>query len=217
MRGTTDTPNITKIKLRGNPSPGAARMMRTCLFIALGLVAAGGGVFAQSSTIRRVLPPKQGVTFAEPWRPNGSRGDTKIIGNVIDIRMVPVAHVKVQLRSLITGDVDQSVESNANGEYEFAVDNPGTYVVEMVLVDGHVIALSNAGSLGNFETMRTVVQLPGRWDSRVGVMTMPQNMANFAGMSSLASMTAATISLAADQNITPVNSGEPVSPVSPTR
>ena len=55
--------------------------------------------------------------------------------------------------------------ANDAGEYEFLLDDPGTYVVEMSMVDGYVLALSNAGSLARYETLHTVVQLPGRWDA----------------------------------------------------
>ena len=35
----------------------------------------------------------------------------------------------------------------------------------MTTVDGYVVALSNAGFGGDYETLRTVVQLSGRWDA----------------------------------------------------
>jgi hypothetical protein len=177
------------------------------------VMAAGTALLAQSGTIRLVPPTRQGVQFAQPWRPATGNGATKIIGSVIDIRQVPVARVKIQLRSLITGAVDKVGESDANGEYEFDLVDPGSYVVEMVLVDGYVVALSNA-ALGRFETMRTVVQLPGRWDSQLRAMIMPQNSASFLGMSAQTTMTAATMTMAANMNIAPVNSGEPVSATS---
>ena len=44
-------------------------------------------------------------------------------------------------------------ESDDNGGYVFEVDQPGIYVVEMILSYGYVIALSNAGSLARFETL----------------------------------------------------------------
>jgi len=173
----------------------------------------GTALLAQSSSIRLVPPTRQGVQFAQPWRPaNG--GDTKIIGSVIDIRQVPVARVKLQLRSLVTGTVEKVVESDENGDYQFDVVDPGSYVVEMVMVDGYVIALSNAGSVGRFETLRTVVQLPGRWDTQLRAMVMPQNSSSFFGMSAQNTMTAATITLAADMNIAPIDAGEPVSATS---
>jgi hypothetical protein len=35
-----------------------------------------------------------------------------------------------------------------------------------VMADGYVVGLSNAGSLARFETLQTVIQLPGRWSGR---------------------------------------------------
>jgi hypothetical protein len=155
----------------------------------------------------------QGVRLAESWRPANAKGDTKIIGQVVDIRQVPVAYAKVQLRNLINGAVQQESSSDGNGEYQFTVDDPGTYVVEVVLVDGYIVALSNAGTLLRYETLQTVVQLPGRWESNR--LVMPQNVSNFFGMSAATTMTAQTVQIALAQSIHPVDSGEPVSPFNP--
>lgn len=180
-----------------------------------GLVLMSGAGLTAQTGVRLVQPPRPGVTFAESWRPPNSKNDTKIIGTVVDIRQVPVAYARVQLRNLGTGKVAQHSAADGNGEYEFLIDDPGTYVVEMTMVDGYVLALSNAGSLARYETLQTVVQLPGRWDAALRQMTMPQNVANFLGMSAQTTMTAATLTLAAEQNIAPVDAGEPVSPVRP--
>ena len=174
------------------------------------LGATSSGLLAQSRSIR-LAPPPSGVTFAQPWRPATNGSQTMIVGTVIDIGKVPVPYARVQLRSLITGTVQQEGESNEFGEYEFAVDTPGTYVVEMVTVHGYVVALSNAGSLARFETVRTLVQLPGRWNSQLRNMVMPQSPTSFLGMSAQNTMTSATLNLALDMRIAPVNSGEPVS------
>ena len=193
-------------------------MRRTTIAIvcaALGVTSSA--LLAQSGSIRLIPPTAPGVKFAQPWRPAGIAGDTLIIGTVIDVRQVPVAYAKVQLRSLVTGTVQQEGEANEYGEYKFAVETPGTYVVEMVVVDGYVLALSNAGSLARFETLRTLVQLPGRWDMQLRNMVMPQNTASFFGMSAQNTMTAATVNLALDMKIAPVNSGEPVSATATTQ
>jgi hypothetical protein len=178
----------------------------------IGLIIATSAGLAAQGTIHRVQPPPSGLRFAETWRPPTTRGDTRIIGTVMDVRQVPVVGARVQLRSLVTGEVQQETESDENGEYEFTVVDPGTYVVEMVLVDGYVIALSNAGSLARYETLQTVVQLAGRWDSLAASVVMPTSMTNFVGMSAAATMTADTLTLAAQQDIAPVDPGEPVSP-----
>ena len=174
----------------------------------------GAGLTAQTG-VRLVPPPRPGVTFTEAWRPPTSKSDTRIIGTVIDIRQVPVAYAKVQLRNLVTGKVIMESTANDNGEYEFLIDDPATYVVEATMVDGYVVALSNAGTLARYETLQTVVQLPGRWNAGARSMSLPQNPASFLGMSAQTTMTAGTLSLAADQNIAPVDAGEPVSPVRP--
>ena len=176
------------------------------------LAATATDLLAQSGSIRRApLSTTSTMKLAQPWRPAGSGGNTMITGSVIDIGRVPVAYEKVQLRSLTTGTVQQEGESNGFGEYEFAIDDPGTYVVEMVTVDGSVAALSNAASLARFETARTLVQLPGRWNMQLRNMVMPQNTISFFGMSAQSTMTSATLNLAVDMRIAPVNSGEPVS------
>lgn len=187
-------------------------MKKLIVVVVCALVMAAGSALLAQGSIRLVPRPAQGVTFAQPWTPAGSTGaDTRVIGTIIDIGQSPVAHAKVQLRSLVTGTVQQGAESNENGEYEFNVETPGTYVVEMTMVDGYVVALSNAGALARYETLRTMVQLPGIWDSRLRRMVIPQSPTSFLGISAQNSMTATTLSMAVDLNIRPVNSGEPVS------
>jgi len=176
------------------------------------IVVSAVAVSAKQSGVARLVPRAQNLKFTEPWRPNGAGSATRVIGTVIDIRQVPVARAKLQLRNLATGAVDQVTESNENGEYTFDMENPGTFVVEMVLVDGYIISLSNAGSLARFETMQTVIQLPGRWDAVVSNMIMQQNFTGFLGMSAETSMTNATLSLAAQEDVKTADAGEPVSP-----
>lgn len=183
------------------------------------ILALGVGVAAeQGGTIRREEPPRpsreierSAVVRDSTWRPNGT-GATRVVGSVIDIRRIPVAGVTIQLRNLDTGTVDQKVNSNELGEYEFAVDESGTYIVEMVMADGYIVGLSNAGSLARFETLQTVVQLPGRWDAATRVVVMQQNMTAFVGMSAETTMTATSIQIAVDHNVRPANPGISVSP-----
>ncbi len=119
-----------------------------------GLVLICGASLTAQTGVRLVPPPRPGVTFAESWRPPNTKSDTRVIGTVIDIRQVPVAYAKVQLRNLVTGKVAMETLANGNGEYEFLIDDPGTYVVEMTMIDGYVLALSNAGSLARYETLQ---------------------------------------------------------------
>ncbi len=154
------------------------------------------------------VPPQSGARFFERYRPE-SAGDTRIVGSVIDIHQVPVGYARLQLRDLSNGRVDQEGTSNENGEYEFTVLQPSTYVVEMQ-VDGLVVALSNAAPIARYETLRTLIQLPGRWSNR-GIVR-DENVATYLGVSGQLTMTSRTLEMAIEQNITPRDSGEPVSP-----
>lgn len=158
------------------------------------------------------IPAPTSVRLAERWRPADKRGDTRIVGTVVDVRQSPVAYARVQLRNLTTSNIEQEATSNGSGEYEFTVINPSTYLVEMVLVDGYIVALSNAGSVNRYETLQTVVRVPGRWDGAASRVVPLQNLTNYFGMSSQATMTAATLQLAVDLNIRAADPGEPVSP-----
>ena len=181
------------------------------LIVGVLLILAAAGLGAQGTAT--LVQQRQGIRLAEPLRPGNANGETRIIGQVVDIRQVPVAYARVQLRNLINGIVQQESSADGNGEYQFLVDTPGTYVVEMVQVDGYILALSNAGTLARFETLQTVVRLPGRWEATR--MIMPRHVTNFIGMSAANSMTAQTVKLAFEQSIQPVDSGEPVSPFKP--
>jgi hypothetical protein len=181
------------------------RLAANCLCL---IVFAGTTAIAQQT----FLPARQGVKSMERFRPSNGTGLTKVIGTVVDIRQTPVKNARLQLRNLAKGIVEQEASSNDTGEYEFNVQDPSTYVVEMVLVDGYVVALSNAGSLGLFETLNTVVRLPGRWDAPSGRVVTSQNVSTYIGMSAQTTMTAATLELAVEQNIAPQGGLEPVSP-----
>jgi hypothetical protein len=156
------------------------------------------------------IPAPSGVRRAEAIRPTTGTTETRIIGSVIDIRQVPVANVHVQLRNLGNGNIDRETDADANGDYEFTVLTPGTYVAELVVADGIVAAVSNAGTVGRFETLQTVIQLPGRWQNSRVVQARP--LTDYFGMSSRTSMTAATLRIASDLDIATADPGEPVSP-----
>ena len=176
--------------------------------------AAGIAVSAEQrrGEIVLVRPPESPVKFVGTWRPAGMTTETRVIGRVLDILQAPVSYAHVQLRNLNSGTIVAEGNANANGEYAFSVIEPGTFVVEMVMSDYRVLALSNAGSLARYQTLNTVIQLPGRWDGASRSMSMLVSPTAFFGISSARSMTSSTLALAADSEIRPVDSGEPVSP-----
>jgi hypothetical protein len=187
----------------------AKKLLAILTFAMLGATTAA----QQRGEVVLVRPNSSGaVKFSAPWNPGGTTGDTRVVGTVIDIRQVPVTYARVQLRDLKNGKVLATDQTNDVGEYEFALVEPGLYVVEMVMVDDYVLALSNAGSLRRYETLTTVVQLPGRWDFNSRTMFAAVNASAFFGMGSTGTMTSSTLAMAVDSEVSPNNPGEPVSP-----
>ena len=184
--------------------------MRTRIFgVICALVAAGGpSLLAQQGFI----PAPTGVRLAEPWRPAGTKGLGRIVGTVVDEHRARVPNARVQLRNLITGEVEQETTANERGEYDFTTANPSTFVVEMIMVGGSVVALSNAGSVSRDATLQTVIQISGRWDVPSSRVVPRQHVTDYFGMSSRATMTAATLELAVNLDIPASDPGEPVSP-----
>jgi hypothetical protein len=176
------------------------------------LVLTAAGVDSQAIDTPEQQSPR--IRFIESPPDDNPARETKVVGRIIDLRNMPVPFVTVQLRNLANGAVQQQSSSDGNGEYQFTADDAGTYAVEVVLPDGRVVALSNAGTLARFETLETVVQLPGRWEGARG-MVMPAQFSRFFGMSAATTMTAQTVQMALQQRIRPVDAGEPVSPFKP--
>lgn len=159
-----------------------------------------------------VRPPASPVRLAGSWVPPGSANlATSVVGSVIDIRQIPVGNVRVQLRDLGSGAVVGERDTNGNGEYEFMPLDPGTYVVELIEARS-VIALSNAGAISRYQTLRTVIKLPGRWNASTRTVMMPVPPTSFFGLGSINSLTSSTLTLASTLEIRPVDAGEPVSP-----
>jgi Carboxypeptidase regulatory-like domain len=169
----------------------------------------------QRGTVTLELPPLSGISnalrFTAPWRPDGSAG-TRIVGSVIDIQQTPVAKVKVRLRNITTGEIAAETESDDKGEYFFPELEPGMYVVEMFIDNRYIVALSNAGSVARFETLQTVIQLPGRWDGASQTVVPERNAANFLGISAATTLTAATLTTAVTERIPTSDQGVVTSP-----
>ena len=184
------------------------------LFAVLLIATLGISVTAEQRREVQLVRPSASpaVRFSAPFRPNGSNSTTRVVGAVFDILHAPVPYAKVQLRNLGNGVVLGSLDTNELGEYTFDVAEPGTYVVEMLAPENYIIALSNAGLLARYETLRTEIRLPGRWDANARSVTMPVSATAFFGMSSSNSMASSTLNLAANSNVGPIDPGEPVSP-----
>jgi Carboxypeptidase regulatory-like domain len=194
------------------------RYARIAIGVGLVLALGAGAGAEQGGTVTLELPPLSGVSqalrFAAPWQPEGG-GSTMIVGTVIDSRQMVVARVKVRLRNITTGEVIAETESNDDGEYSFTDVEPGLYVVEMLFGDRYVVALSNAGSVARFETLQTVIQLPGRWDSLTQTIEAQPAVSSFMGMSAATTLTAATLVTAVTEQIPTSDQGVEASPSSP--
>lgn len=190
--------------------------------IGVGLVMALGAAVGaeQRGTATLESPPPTGLSgglrFTAPWRPAGG-GLTRVVGAVVDSRQVVVAKVKVRLRNLTTGEIIGETESDENGEYSFPEMEPGTYVVEMMIDNRYVVAVSNVGSVSRFETLQTVIQLPGRWEIGTQTLVAEQSAASFVGLSSATTMAATTIAFAVTEAIPPIVAGVELSPSSISR
>ena len=184
--------------------------MRNRFFI----VCSGLILVASASAIAQqgFVPPQTGVRFLERYRPTTATNDGKVIGTVVDSTQVLVPNAPLRIRNLSTGEITGEGSSNDSGEFTFTVLEPGTYVVEMVSGDGYVIALSNAGSLARYEVFETRVLIPGRWDRPRQAVVINPAVSTYLGASGQLTMTSRTLQLAVEQNITPRDSGEPVSP-----
>lgn len=185
--------------------------------IGVGLVIALGVAVSaeQRGTVTLDSPPNTGISnalkFTAPWRPEGS-GSTRIIGTVIDIKQTPIAKVKVRLRNISTGEIMGESESDDKGEYAFPEIEPGLYVVEMFIDNRYIVALSNTGTLARFETLQTVIQLPGRWDLGSQSVMAVNDPTLFIGMSAANTFTAATLVTAVTQEIPTTDQGVQTSP-----
>lgn len=167
---------------------------------------------AQVGTISRSAGAKPALRFNKPLPSAPAARETMIVGMVIDVSLVPVPGALVRLRDIVSGDVVQESQANDNGEYRFLVAEPGTYVVEMVLPNGQVAALSNAARLERHQTVQTIVQLAGQWNSIDRTVGTPYRALDALGASGARTLTADTITIAVQRNISVLDAGEPVSP-----
>jgi protocatechuate 3,4-dioxygenase beta subunit len=167
---------------------------------------------AQVGTISSPERAKPALRFNEAWPAAPGTRETMIIGVVLDIAQVPVPDAIVRLRDIASGNVVQESQANDHGEYRFVVAEPGTYVVEMVLPNGHVAALSNVATLDRFETLQTIVRLPGLWNGVDRTVGAPYRTGDIFGASGARTLTADTLAIAVQRNISAFDAGEPVSP-----
>ena len=181
---------------------------RTVVLVGALVVALGAGASAQRGRAMMVPAHPSGLAFVGPS--NG--GTTQVVGIAVDAHRVPVAGARLRLRDLNTGEILAFADANEDGEFVFPDVEPGSYVVEMILGDRSVVAVSNAGTIVRTETLQTVVQVAGRWDAATKTVVPLGSNWLWAGLSAADTMAGQSMLIAAGQSVPPANAGEPVSP-----
>lgn len=171
-------------------------MRRLILGVIVALVLAVPGMAQQGTLVRSEC---LGLPAVEEGAGAFGASTNAIIGTARGAGRGPLPEAQVQLRDLRTGQVVERVTADADGRFAFRSLEPSTYLVEMTLADGSVVALSEAVTIGSGEIIQTLVQLASR--SRT-----------FGWW--LGSTTSSVLSSAASLGVLAVEPGAPASPVS---
>jgi hypothetical protein len=99
---------------------------------------------------------RQVVTGAAP----AQSGPSVISGIAVYSDHAPVPYAKVRLRSLATGDVEQSITANYAGEFSFFADAASSYVIEVVDEAGRIVATAAVATAQAGRTAALMVVLP---------------------------------------------------------
>lgn len=85
-----------------------------------------------------------------------------ISGTAWNLDDSPIAGALLRLRDVSTGFIPMTTQADALGRFTFLKVLPGSYVVELVDDNGHVLALGHVFSIGPGETVVTFVRLGSR-------------------------------------------------------
>jgi len=90
-----------------------------------------------------------------------------VIGTVWNRDEVPVAHARLRLRDVTSGQIVRTTQADERGRFTFVKVPPGSYIVELVDSSGNILALGQMFSLGPVETIATFIRLgaQARWYS----------------------------------------------------
>ena len=99
----------------------------------------------------------------------GSAARSLINGVAVDSHRQPLKNVRVRLRNLDIGQIEQTAMSNERGEFSFAVRPDVTYVVELTDQSGRVVAVGDVVRTNVGEVAGAVVALPSRLPALAGM------------------------------------------------
>jgi hypothetical protein len=92
-----------------------------------------------------------------------SGSGTSVMGYLWTGEGTPLSNATVQLRNLVTGQIEQVSSTLQNGAFAFQHVSAGTYAIEYVTeAAGRVLAVGQAFSVAPGETVATFVRLGGR-------------------------------------------------------
>jgi hypothetical protein len=92
-----------------------------------------------------------------------------INGVAIDSTQQPLPNVSVRLRNLAANEIEQTVASNARGEFSFAARPEVPYVLEIADQAGRIVAVGDVIVVNAGEVAGAVVALPSRLPALAGV------------------------------------------------
>lgn len=85
-----------------------------------------------------------------------------VFGYLWDGRGEPIADATVRLRNVVSGTVEASAVTAANGAFRFERVEGGTYLVEYVDAHGRLVAVGHVFSAAPGDTVATFIRLTSR-------------------------------------------------------
>ena len=82
-----------------------------------------------------------------------------VIGTVWNRDETPLAHARLRLRDLTSGQIVRATQADERGRFTFVRVAPGCYIVELVDGNGNILALGQMFALGPVETVATFIRL----------------------------------------------------------
>jgi hypothetical protein len=89
----------------------------------------------------------------------GSSGATSVLGAAWKVDNTPIPGARLQLRNVVSGKVEASTVADQAGQFTFSHLEGGTYVVELLGENGHVVTVGHAFVIAPGETVATFVRL----------------------------------------------------------
>lgn len=106
------------------------------------------------------LPPgPPGPSPARVGATPGGTGLTSVVGTAWRVDNSPISGAHLQLRNLVNGKVQAQAVANEAGQFTFSNIEGGTYVVELLGLNGKIVSVGHAFVIAPGETVATFVRL----------------------------------------------------------